>query len=74
MTTKPDTITKKVSRLIRTPFDKHKTFSRLKEYHSKIRSLEETVDWALNFKGGGGLYRIKTLQKKSEILSLAKMV
>jgi len=74
MTTKPDTITKKVSRLIRAPFDKHKTFSRLEEYHSKIRSLEETVDWALNFKGGGGLYRIKTLQKKSEILSLAKMV
>lgn len=74
MTTRPDTITKKVSRLIRAPFDKRKTFSRLEEYHSKTRTLEETVDWALNFNGGGGLYRIKTLQKKSEILSLAKMV
>ncbi|MBC8523147.1 class I SAM-dependent methyltransferase [PVC group bacterium] len=74
MTTKQDTITKKISRSIRSPFDKKKSLKRLEKYHSKNRSLEETVDWALNFNGGGGLYRIKTLQKKSEIFALAKLV
>jgi len=74
MTTKQDTITKKISRSIRSPFDKKKSLKRLEKYHSKNRSLEETVDWALDFNGGGGLYRIKTLQKKSEIFALAKLV
>jgi len=74
MTTKPETITKKISRSLRAPFDKSKSVKRLDEYLSTKRTLEETVDWALDFNGGGGLYRVKTLQKKSEILSLAKMV
>ncbi len=74
MTTKPETIFKKLHRALRSPVDRSKTLRRLREYHSKVRSLEEVVDWALDFQGGGGLYRIKTLQKRSEILSLAKMV
>ena len=74
MTTKQDTITKKISRSIRSPFDRKKSLKSLEKYHSKNRSLEETVDWALDFNGGGGLYRIKTLQKKSEIFALAKLV
>jgi len=74
MTTKPETITKKISRTLRAPFDKKKSITRLDEYLSEERTLGETVEWALNFNGGGGLYRVKTLQKKSEIFSLAKMV
>ena len=74
MTTKPETIIKKIARSIREPLDKKKTLRRLAHYHSKERSLDEVVDWALDFKGGGGLYRVKTLQKRSEILSLATLV
>lgn len=74
MTTKHDSLAKKLNRAIREPFDKKKSLKRLEEYHSMNRELDEVVDWALNFGGGGGLYRVKTLQKRSEILELATMV
>lgn len=74
MTTKRETILKKLNRAVRAPVDRNKTLRRLSQYHAEKRSLEEVVDWALDFRGGGGLYRIKTLQKRSEILSLATMV
>ena len=74
MTTKPETILKKLNRVVRAPVDRNKTLRRLRQYHAEKRSLEEVIDWALDFRGGGGLFRIKTLQKRSEILSLATMV
>lgn len=74
MTTKSESIFKKLTRAVRSPVDRNKTLRRLRQYHAERRSLEEVVDWALDFQGGGGLYRIKTLQKRSEILSLAAKV
>jgi len=64
---------KSLSRNLRTPFNRRYSMRRLSEYHAQPRSLEETVDWAMNF-GGNGYYRIKTLQKRSEILALARAV
>lgn len=66
-------ILKKLSRALRHPFNARYAYKRLKEYHSKPHSLEEVVDWAMNF-GGGGYMRVKTLQIPSEITRLAKAV
>lgn len=67
------TLFKEISRRLRQPFHAGYAFRRLEEYHSKPRSLEEAVDWAMNF-GGGGYMRIKTLQIPSEITRLAQAV
>ncbi len=64
---------KDLSRTLRIPFNRWYTNRRLQEYHSKPRSLEEVVDWAMNF-GGGGDFTIKTLQIPSEITRLARTV
>ena len=64
---------KQLSRRLRQPFHARFAFRRLEEYHARPRSLEEVVDWAMNF-GGGGYMRIKTLQIPSEITRLAQAV
>ncbi|MEO7557778.1 MAG: class I SAM-dependent methyltransferase [Gammaproteobacteria bacterium] len=64
---------KELSRTLRIPFNRYFAFRRLKEYHAQPRSLEETVDWAMRF-GRYGYFTIHTLQKRSEIIALAKVV
>lgn len=64
---------KKISRNLRVPYNRGMAFQRLREYHARPRGLEETVDWAMNF-GGGGYYLIKTLQIPAEITALARAV
>jgi predicted O-methyltransferase YrrM len=64
---------KKLSRYLRLPFNRAFAERRLSEYHTRPRSLEETVDWAMNF-GGGGFLTIKTLQRPPEITRLAERV
>lgn len=64
---------KKLSRTLRAPFNRNYAFRRLREYHASPRTLEETVEWAMNF-GGGGYMTIKTLQIPSEITRLARTV
>lgn len=62
-----------ISRAIRAPLNKREAFSKLKLFHSKKRSLDEIIDMAMNF-GTSGLYRVDSVQKRSEILSLAMSV
>ena len=64
---------KELSRTLRIPFNRYFAFRRLKQYHAQPRSLEETVDWAMNF-GRYGYFTIHTLQQRSEIIALAKAV
>lgn len=64
---------KSLSRTLRQPFNSLYAHHRLKEYHSKKRSLEEVVDWAMNF-GGRGYMTVRTLQIPTEIMQLAKAV
>jgi len=64
---------KEFSRTLRVPFSRFLAFRRLRQYHAKARSLEETVDWAMRF-GRYGYFTIHTLQKRSEITALAKAV
>jgi cephalosporin hydroxylase len=66
-------LTKTISRRLRQPFNSLYANRRLKEYHSQKRTLEEVVDWAMNF-GGGGYMTVKTLQIPAEITQLAKAV
>lgn len=62
---------KELSRTLRVPLNRYFAFRRLKKYHAAPRSIEETVDWAMNF-GRYGYLTIHTLQKRSEIIALAK--
>lgn len=64
---------KELSRTLRIPFSRLLAFRRLKQYHAQPRSLEETVDWAMSF-GRYGYLTIHTLQKRSEIIALARAV
>lgn len=64
---------KEFSRTLRIPFSRFLAFRRLRRYHARPRSLEETVDWAMRF-GRYGYLTIHTLQKRSEILALARAV
>lgn len=64
---------KQLSRRLRQPFNSLYAERRLKEYHSRPRSLDEVVDWAMNF-GGGGFMTVKTLQIPKEITQLAQAV
>jgi cephalosporin hydroxylase len=64
---------KELSRTLRIPFNRYFAFRRLKQYHAQPRGLEETVDWAMNF-GRYGYFTIHTLQKRSEIIALARAV
>ncbi|MCK4826709.1 class I SAM-dependent methyltransferase, partial [bacterium] len=62
-----------IGRTIRRPFNRWDAFNRLKKYHSKPRTLDETVDSGMDL-GSRGLYKIKSIQKKSEILALSELV
>lgn len=64
---------KQLSRTLRQPFHARYAFRRLAEYHAQPRTLEEVVDWAMNF-GGHGYMRVKTLQIPAEITRLARAV
>ncbi len=64
---------KTFSRRFRLPFNIRYAERRLKEYHAQPRSLNEVVDWAMNF-GGGGYMTVKTLQIPAEITQLAEAV
>jgi len=64
---------KQISRTLRQPFNARHAFKRLEEYHSQPRTLDEVVDWAMNF-GGDGYMRVKTLQIPAEITRLAYAV
>lgn len=66
-------IFKEISRTLRIPFNRYFAFRRLNQYHAKPRSLEETIDWAMNF-GRYGYFTISTLQMRSEILALSRAV
>jgi cephalosporin hydroxylase len=64
---------KELSRTLRIPINRYFAFRRLRNYHAAPRTIEETVDWATRF-GRYGYFTIHTLQKRSEIIALAKAV
>lgn len=68
-----DSPLKTLSRTLRIPLNRYVAFQRLKRYHASPRTLEETVDWAMHF-GGGGYFTVKTLQIPLEITALARAV
>ena len=45
----------------------------MRSFHHRSRTIDETVDEALNF-GGSGYFRVSTIQIRSEILNLSRRV
>jgi predicted O-methyltransferase YrrM len=62
-----------LSRKIRAPFNRKQALRKLKDFHKQRRDINEIVDMALDF-GTTGLYRVDSVQKRSEILKLARAV
>ena len=62
-----------LTRKFRKPFNRFFAFRMLHKFHARPRSLEEIVEYAMNF-GTSGYYRVKTSQMPSEILSLTRAV
>ncbi len=62
-----------ISRKLRAPFNRKSALNKLKQFHSKKRSVDEIIDNAMDFKTKG-LYRIDSVQKREEILALAEAV
>jgi len=62
-----------ISRKIRAPINRSSALNKLKQFHSKKRSVEEIIDMAMDFKTKG-LYRVDSVQKRDEILALANAV
>lgn len=50
-----------------------RAFHRLRRFHARSRSLEETVEWALDF-GSRKEFEVFTIQLREEILALARTV
>lgn len=68
-----ETIEKSLLRLVRLPINRFSAFIQLNKFHSQARSIEENVDWSIKFPSKG-YFRVDSIQKRSEILSLAKMI
>ena len=62
-----------ISRAIRAPFNRRSALNKLARFHSTTRTLEEIVDNGMNL-GTRGLYRVDSVQKRSEILTLVQHV
>ena len=62
-----------IRRKLRAPFNRKSALNKLKQFHSKKRSVDEVIDSAIDFKTRG-LYRIDSVQKREEILALAQAV
>ena len=62
-----------LTRNIRKPFNRYFAVRRLRKFHEQPRSLDEVIQWAMNF-GSSGFYRVRTSQMPSEILALAGAV
>lgn len=62
-----------LSRKVRAPFNRRSALNKLAQFHSAPRSLDEIVDKGMNL-ATSGLYRVNSVQKRSEILSLVKSI
>lgn len=64
---------KEFTRILRIPLHLLHARCRLAKFHQRARSIEETVEWAMNF-GGKGRFKVKAVQIPSEIVCLAQVV
>ena len=60
-------------RKIRAPFNRRSAFKALDEFHARNPSLEQIVDAAITFPSHG-LFRVESIQQRSEIMALATAV
>lgn len=58
---------------IRFQIRRFKALRRLRQFHAKPLTIEETIDWALNF-GSRKEFSVHTIQIRDEILALARTV
>ncbi len=64
---------KRLRRRASAPFDRRALARRIAAYHAAPRDVERAVDAAIDL-GGRGAYRVKSVQRRSEILALARAV
>jgi len=67
------TLFRDISRSLRAPFNRRSALKKLAEFHSSPRTLDNIVDKGMNL-STSGLYRVNSVQKRTEILSLLQKV
>jgi hypothetical protein len=67
------TLFRDISRKIRAPFNNKSAFLEMEKFHASQRNIEEIVDAAIKFPSKG-LFRIESVQKRSDNLALARAV
>ena len=66
-------IMRKIERVLGIPSNAVQAYLKLKKFHSRPRSIDESVYTALNF-GGHGYFKVRTMQIPAEIIALARAV
>ncbi len=66
-------VVRKIEYVLGAPFNAFQSFRKLKQFHSKQRTIEEIVNMSLTF-GGHGYFKVRTMQIYSEIVALARAV
>lgn len=64
---------RKIERALCIPLNAVQAYFKLKKFHSRPRSIDESVYTALNF-GGHGYYKVWAMQIPAEIMALARAV
>lgn len=64
---------REIGRRLRAPFNRAAAFRALAEFHASPRALEAVVDTAIKFPSAG-LFRVESIQQRSEIQALARAV
>lgn len=64
---------KHINRSLRIPFNRYIAFKKLREFHAKPFSMDTLIDWAIRFPSSGYM-KIRSIQIRSEIMSLATAV
>lgn len=67
------TPSRRLRRRLFAPLDRRALVRRIAAYHAAPRDVERAVDAAIDL-GGRGAYRVKSVQRRSEILALARAV
>src|SRR4030067_2495711 len=62
-----------IGRRVRAPINRASAFKALAAFHAQQHSMEQTVDMAIKFPSQG-LFRVESIQQRSEIQALARAV
>jgi len=65
---------KHINRSLRAPLNRASVLKKLVEFHKKPFNMGTLIDWAIKFPSSAGYMKVRSIQIRSEIMSLANAV